>query len=256
MSSDTLILDNGGYSIKAGLANSDSARTFPNCVSKARSERRRLFVSDQLDECKDCSGLFMLLPLSKGILSNYDTQRQIWDHVLRNRLELRLDRSDRPLNVVITQPHFNFKQSQNNLYELWFEEYAVDRLFTATPTCFASLNHVPDQSSLTSFTGVIVDSGFSFTHVVPYVNGTKVKRKQSISFICIFKKLTFLFISMIWFHVNCVCRWHRSHRSWWQSDDESSERPDIVPSAACARRNSRHESMQRRLLFCFARFEQ
>jgi actin-related protein 6 len=180
MSADTLILDNGGYSIKAALADSNSAQLFPNCVSKARSERRRLFIADQLEECKDCSGLFMLLPLSKGVLTNYDTQRQIWDHVLRNRLQLRSDRSNRALNVIVTQPHFNFRQAQANLYELLYEEYSVDRLFTATPTCLASLNHVSsDQPTLDAFTGVLVDSGFSCTHVVPYVNGTKVKRNPA-----------------------------------------------------------------------------
>ncbi|EEC11002.1 conserved hypothetical protein, partial [Ixodes scapularis] len=40
-------------------------RIIPNCITKAKSERRRQFVGDQLDDCKDMSSLFYLLPFQK-----------------------------------------------------------------------------------------------------------------------------------------------------------------------------------------------
>lgn len=41
---------------------------------KAKSERRRLFVGDQLKECRDASGLYYILGYQKGYLVNWDVQ--------------------------------------------------------------------------------------------------------------------------------------------------------------------------------------
>ena len=40
-------------------------RIVPNCVTKAKNVRTRIFVGDQIDECKDLSGLYYLLPFQK-----------------------------------------------------------------------------------------------------------------------------------------------------------------------------------------------
>lgn len=40
-------------------------RVIPNCIMKAKSERRRPFIADQVEECRDASGLFYLLPFQK-----------------------------------------------------------------------------------------------------------------------------------------------------------------------------------------------
>lgn len=40
-------------------------RVAPNCVIKAKSVRTRVFVSDEIEECKDLSGLYYLLPFQK-----------------------------------------------------------------------------------------------------------------------------------------------------------------------------------------------
>lgn len=37
----------------------------PNCITKAKSVRTRTFIGDQIDDCKDLSGLFYLLPFQK-----------------------------------------------------------------------------------------------------------------------------------------------------------------------------------------------
>jgi len=40
-----------------------------------------LFIGDQLEECKDYSGLFYVLPFQKGFLVNWDVEKQVWDYV-------------------------------------------------------------------------------------------------------------------------------------------------------------------------------
>jgi actin-related protein 6 len=53
----------------------------PNIIFKAKSERRRAFIGDQIEECKDYSGLFYVLPFSKGYLVNWDIEKQIWNYM-------------------------------------------------------------------------------------------------------------------------------------------------------------------------------
>jgi actin-related protein 6 len=47
-------------------------RVMPNCVTKARSVRTRTFIGDQIDDCKDLSGLYYLLPSQK--VRTYSTE--------------------------------------------------------------------------------------------------------------------------------------------------------------------------------------
>lgn len=71
---------------------------------KAKNERKRIFIGDQINDCKDMSSLFFILPFQKvqnlhrekykmkkfrifffvfpkGYLVNFDTQHQIWDYI-------------------------------------------------------------------------------------------------------------------------------------------------------------------------------
>ena len=40
-----------------------------------------MFIGDQLEECKDYSGLFYVLPFQKGFLVNWDVEKQVWDYM-------------------------------------------------------------------------------------------------------------------------------------------------------------------------------
>src|SRR5690606_20992725 len=117
-----LLLDNGGSSLKIGFAgNNSTPRIVPNCLSKVKSERRRMFIGDQIDECKDYGSLFYIRPISHGYITHFDTQRQIWEFVLRTRLNLDLRPGELDeQQMIITQPYFNFRPVQQNLYEVMF----------------------------------------------------------------------------------------------------------------------------------------
>ncbi|KAK8722250.1 hypothetical protein OTU49_012340, partial [Cherax quadricarinatus] len=62
---NVFILDNGAYSIKGGFSNQNEPRIMPNAIMKAKSERRRPFIADQVEDCRDASGLFYILPFQK-----------------------------------------------------------------------------------------------------------------------------------------------------------------------------------------------
>ncbi|XP_006621461.1 actin-related protein 6 isoform X1 [Apis dorsata] len=169
MSNSTFVLDNGAYTAKVGLA-SDNVKLVPNCIMKAKSERRRPFVGSQIEECRDASGLFYILPFQKGYLVNWDVQKTVWDYIFSKECCLvNLNQ----LSVIVTEPLFNFSTVQEAMMEIFFEEYECQsllRINSCTLSCYQYKTENPNTKCC-----IVVDSGYSFTHIVPYVNDTKIK---------------------------------------------------------------------------------
>lgn len=78
----TLIVDNGAYSMKAGLATTPSdpekdCHVIPNCM--ARSRDKRVWVGSQLGNCKDFGEMAFRRPVEKGYVVNWEAEKEIWD---------------------------------------------------------------------------------------------------------------------------------------------------------------------------------
>ncbi|XP_076632813.1 actin-related protein 6 [Colletes latitarsis] len=169
MSSSTFVLDNGANTVKVGLA-SDNPKLVPNCIMKAKSERRRPFVGNQIEECRDASGLFYILPFQKGYLVNWDVQKTVWDYIFSKECcPVNLNQ----LSVIVTEPLFNFSTVQEAITEIFFEEYECQSLLRINSTTLSCYQYKTENAN--SKCCIVVDSGYSFTHIVPYVNDTKVK---------------------------------------------------------------------------------
>jgi actin-related protein 6 len=119
------ILDNGACSLKVGLSTEDKPKVVPNAIMKAKSERRRLFVGNDIDECRDTSSLYYILPFQKGYLINWETEKTIWDHTFSKNC-CPVSFSDTPL--IFTEPLFNFQPLQEGANEIFFEEYDCNKL--------------------------------------------------------------------------------------------------------------------------------
>ena len=79
---NTLILDNGGHTIKAGFAtpvpSTDDCHIIPNCI--ARSRDRHLWTGSELDKCQDFGEMAFRRPVEKGFVVNWESERAIWEH--------------------------------------------------------------------------------------------------------------------------------------------------------------------------------
>ncbi|KAK4026015.1 actin-related protein 6 [Daphnia magna] len=163
------VLDNGGFNIKAGFANNSEPRVMPNAVMKAKSERRRPFIGDQLDECRDVSGLYYILPVQKGYLINWDTQKDVWDYLMgKDCFNVHIN----SMSLVLTQPYLNFQSVQEGLSEYWFEEMECESFLTINPGTLSAYKYGKENPS--ELCCLVVDCGYSFTHLIPYVQGKKI----------------------------------------------------------------------------------
>jgi len=168
MVENAYIVDNGAYTIKVENSLSKEPKIIPNCVMKAKSERRRFFIGDQVSECRDASGLFFLLAFQKGLLMNWDIQKTVWDYVFGKEC-CPANFSETPL--IVTEPYFNFSNIQEAMAEMFFEEYECQALLRIPSGDLSEYHYRHDHKDAQCC--LVVDSGFSFTHVVPYIKGKK-----------------------------------------------------------------------------------
>nr|UEK51544.1 actin-related protein 6 [Parasacculina yatsui] len=166
VSSDTLVLDNGACYIKAGLCSQPEPLVMRNAVMKARHERRHSFVGNQIDRCSNLSSLFYMLAFQRGYLVNWDVQKTVWDHMFGEEC-LALDSSQH--RMLVTEPCFNFGTVHAATLQMLFEQYDVPAVLCcrAADVCAVdALRRDPCRRCCT-----VVDAGFSFTHVVPFIDG-------------------------------------------------------------------------------------
>lgn len=170
--SQTVVLDNGGSTIKAGIVRTDlgvddEVRLIPNAVVRSKGDKAT-FVGHEIGRCKDYTTLHYRLPFEKGYLVDWDAQKAIWDGLFSSEV-LSVNASESSL--LITEPYFNLPNIQDIYDQFVFEEYEFLSYHRCTPAAmipygqlFAVEGLQPPECSL------IVDSGFSFTHVVPIIN--------------------------------------------------------------------------------------
>lgn len=105
---------------------------------KVKSERKRFFIGSQIEDCRDLSGLYYLLPSERGYITKWTVQKPVWDYLFSNLCSI----EDK--QVILTQPLFNFKAIQEITDEIFFEEYEVKSLFRTNPTDLAKYQYTQD----------------------------------------------------------------------------------------------------------------
>ncbi|XP_039663755.1 actin-related protein 6 [Perca fluviatilis] len=165
----TLVLDNGAYTAKIGYSQ-EKVSVIPNCQFRSKTSRLKTFTANQLDEIKDPSGLFYILPFQKGYLVNWDVQRKVWDHLFGKEM-FKVDFAD--TSVVITEPYFNFSSIQESMNEILFEEYQFQSVLRINAGSLSAHHYFHTKPS--ELCCLVVDSGFSFTHIAPYCRSKKMK---------------------------------------------------------------------------------
>jgi actin-related protein 6 len=120
----TLVLDNGAYTLKAGLVHTstdiDAPRVIPNCI--ARDRARKVFVGSELDKCRDYGEIQFRRPVDKGFIVNWEAQKEIWDRELfDDKAPLRCDPAE--TRLILSEPPNNLPALQANCDQIVFEEY-------------------------------------------------------------------------------------------------------------------------------------
>ncbi|EPB83557.1 hypothetical protein HMPREF1544_09718 [Mucor circinelloides 1006PhL] len=179
MAPPTVILDNGAHSMKVGIASDGaSPKLVPNAIVRGKADKRH-YVGDQMDNCTDFSSLYYRLPFEKGLLVNWGIERTIWDSLFKNVAKI----EPKDSRLLITEPCFNLPAIQDNYDQIVFEEFEFGACFRTIGPELCLLNDLGElfgdnQSGSVAASipdcALIVDSGYSFTHIVPFLKGKAI----------------------------------------------------------------------------------
>lgn len=120
--------------------------------------------------------MFFILPFNKGYLVNFEIQTKIWDYIFGKILKLPTDNKNlySTVGLLITEPVYNFPQIRKEMIKLFFEEYGFGKILISSSPQLAAFNYILNKKSKNENNCLIIDSGYSFTHVVPFIDGYKI----------------------------------------------------------------------------------
>lgn len=163
----TYIIDNGAGKIKAGLANQQVPISITNATAKIDKSMQYL-IGDDIDNFNGNGSLLQLTrPFDRGYINNWKCQTEIWDNIFTKI-------GCKPLDsrLIITEPPLNPESIQNDMNEIIFEYYGFQEYLRKPSVWFSAYstmkNEEINERKLPFCT--IVDSGFSFSHSVPFVD--------------------------------------------------------------------------------------
>lgn len=166
MQSPVLVLDNGAGDLKIGLATSnDEPLCAPNSVAQAKiGQKNYSYIANDIATCRNTGGLLYKRPFEKGYLTNWPLERQIWGHLFNS---MKLEPSQ--LQLLLTEPPFNFQAIQTATLQEVFEAYRFQSLCLRSPASLVlqTLPKVPQAA-------LVVDVGYSFSHVIPFFDNFTV----------------------------------------------------------------------------------
>ncbi|KAI9227382.1 MAG: actin family [Piptocephalis tieghemiana] len=177
----TLALDNGAGSIRAGVIDDTEAQptTIPNALGRIPSQKSGTFlVGDQVAQCKTYAGMALRRPHDRGILVDWDAERIIWDRLFSPDL-LNMT-SPRDMRLALTEAPMNLPNVRQATIEVALEERGFAELALAPAAWYAARNDFRSatKGSSSEHQGdtnpegmVIVDCGFSSTHIIPILHG-------------------------------------------------------------------------------------
>lgn len=174
MSTESIIIDNGTSTIKAGFSDDDMPRVvIPTVLGRPansggansapqddddKNEQIDIFVGE---EALNKGGILQLCrPVVKGEVLDYDTMEQIWKHIFYN--ELLTEPKTHP--VILTEAPFASYDNKRKLAEILFDSLGVENLYVTNTSTLALYANGKT-------TGTVVDIGYQTTSFVPIYEG-------------------------------------------------------------------------------------
>ena len=172
-----IVIDNGGGKLKYGIAGESEPKSVTNSVAKVNKTMQYL-VGDQIDDFQNGSLLNFNRPFDRGYLNNWQSEMEVWNQILFSK-SLKCKPADD--NLILTEAIFSPETIQNDTNEVVFEYFGFNQYLRRPAPCFSAYEHhhsSPIQASALN-SCLVIDSGFSFSHVVPFVDG--ICQKHAVS---------------------------------------------------------------------------
>ncbi|OAL38768.1 hypothetical protein AYO20_01974 [Fonsecaea nubica] len=198
--STTFVLDNGGYSLKAGFAplgpvsDADAlskCHIIPNCI--VRSRDRKVYVGSQSEEITQWSEALFRRPVENGQVVSWEAQKEIWDQSFFDERIAKKDllvKSPEDTTLIFTEPPNTMPPFQKNADEIIMEEWGFggySRVIGPSLNAYNDLHPLFEGASYTKPDNdpwadlpmecvLVIDSGYSHTTITPLFKGRPLHR--------------------------------------------------------------------------------
>ena len=192
MEAPCVVLDMGAGSLKVGLATDAGPRREANAVARPPKERRTLVGNQVCERGAPVAGMTTTRPFERGYAVRWDVQAEVLDRAFDAHLSTKGRPFDAREHVLLaTEPPLNFADLSAQQDEVFFEHYGFracrrcpsaqlvlrygnDHLAPtaaagagAAAAAAAALSQPALDAALACGAGIVVDSGFSYTHALP-----------------------------------------------------------------------------------------
>ena len=170
---ESIIIDNGTSTIKAGFSDDDMPRVvIPTVLGKPFSntggvqEEEEEDINEQIDifvgeEALNKGGTLQLSrPISEGEIKDFSTMELIWKHIFYNELLT----ETKTHSVIVTEAPFCPTDNKRQMAEVLFDKLGVESLYIINTSSLALYANGKT-------TGTVVDIGYQTTSFVPIYEG-------------------------------------------------------------------------------------
>ncbi|KAK2739271.1 Actin- protein 6 [Myotisia sp. PD_48] len=193
----TLIIDNGGYTMKAGYSSANSQSdplapclVIPNALAKTRD--KKIYTGTQLNtHISDWNEVDFRRPVDKGYIVSWEAQRELWEHTFFDPKTSKKSAVHCPdpidTTLILTEAPNALGVFQKNADEMVMEEWGFGGYVRYIGPCLNAWNDVhplfgdpastiPSSPAQAVECLLVVDSGYSSTTVTPVYHGRPLQR--------------------------------------------------------------------------------
>ena len=157
-----VIVDNGTYKLKCGFAGDQMPVSYRSTVIYRAEKIETSAVGTQSMFGRE--GLRKATrPMKCGYVTDYDKMTELWQTAFDDQLQI--DCMDRDL--IMTEMSLTNKLNRQRITEIMFETFGFGRFFLGNQSVFALMG-------TGRMTGIVINSGFETTHIVPIIDGMSV----------------------------------------------------------------------------------
>lgn len=149
----------------------------PNFVGKPKTSKRK-YIGEEINDCDDYRSILINRPHDRGYLLNWNLQSQIWslNSYWNRKYGIAFEGGD--VDLILTEPLFNPESLRSSQNEFIFEMFKFRSLLCCSAPYLSQRTHkisIDDGSEMKRVScSVIVDCGYSFTHIVPFYDNMRV----------------------------------------------------------------------------------
>lgn len=163
-----LVIDNGGGNIKYGFNTEMNPKMIGNVLGKSK-KTNMVYIGDQIDDLS-IGPLLLRRPFERGYLVDIEAEFEIFNYIFEKKLKISEKYSQ--ISLFCSEAPFTPNTLKEDFEQMIFELYGFGEYSSSSSSNWNYFHYqqcYPDSNIARNESTLIVDSGFSFTHICPII---------------------------------------------------------------------------------------